>query len=211
MSLRSLVSVVAPPLCVACGATAGRVEPLCVRCREELRWLPPPPGRSSTLPLWARFAYEGGARALVHALKYRGLRAAASTMGAQIAATAPDELLDGFTLVPVPLHPSRLRRRGYNQAELLAREVGKRRGCPVSDCLERIGDPGTQVGRTRLERLTALEGTVRVRTGMHPPRLVVLIDDVSTTGATLDVCAGALFHAGSEGVGGLAYAHTLGF
>jgi ComF family protein len=210
MPLRSLVSLVAPPLCVACGASAGRVEPLCWRCRNELQWLPPPVGRRSELPLWARFAYEGGARALVHALKYRGLRGAASTMGAQIAATAPDELLDGFTLVPVPLHPSRLRRRGYNQAELLAREVAKRRRCPLADCLERVGDPGTQVGRSRAERMTALEGTVRVRTGMSAPECAVLIDDVSTTGATLDVCAGALFAAGAERVGGLAYAHTLG-
>ena len=210
MTLRTLLSLVAPPLCVACGASAGRAEPLCVRCRRELRWLPPPAGRFGVLPLWAAFSYESGARALVRALKYRGLAGVAATMGAQIAATAPDGLLDGFTLVPVPLHPSRLRRRGYNQAELLAREVGRRRGCPVADCLERFGEAGTQVGRSRLERETALEGTVRLRAGATAPALAVIVDDVSTTGATLDVCASVLFAGGSERVGGLAYAHTLG-
>src|SRR3954447_5035146 len=157
MPLRSLVSMIAPPLCVACGASAGRVEPLCATCRSQLKWERPPVGRSSVLPLWAAFDYSGGARALVRALKYRGLFSAAATMGAQIAARAPDELLDGFTLVPVPLHPARLRKRGYNQAELLAQEIGARRGCPVLDCLERIGDSHAQVGRTRLERTTALE------------------------------------------------------
>ena len=208
MRLKSLVSLLAPPLCVACGASAGRVEPLCSRCRGELRWLPAPGGRTSVLSLWAPFSYESGARALVHALKFRGLPGAAATMGAQIAATAPAELLDGATLVPVPLHPERLRRRGYNQAELLAREVRKRRGCPVSDCLGRVGDAGTQVGRTRCERLIALEGSVRVREAVRAPRLAVLVDDVSTTGATLDVCADALLGAGCRAVRGLAYAHT---
>jgi len=210
MRLHSLVSLVAPPLCVACGASAGRVEPLCASCRAELRWLPAVLIRGSVLPVWAPFAYESGARALVKALKFRGLSGVAATMGAQIAATAPDELLDGFTLVPVPLHPSRLRRRGYNQAELLAHEIGVRRDCPVVDCLERVGEIGTQVGRTRLERITALEGTIRVRRGMCAPKLAVIVDDVSTTGATLDECAGVLFKAGSRKVGGLTYAHTLG-
>jgi ComF family protein len=210
MPLRSLVSLVAPPLCVACGASAGRVEPLCASCRRELRWLRPPAARTGVLPLWAAFAYESGARALVRALKFRGMSGVAATMGAQIAAAAPAELLDGFTLVPVPLHPSRLRRRGYNQAELLATEIGLRRGCPVVDCLERVGDPGAQVGRTRLERITALQGTVRLRRGMEAPELAVIVDDVSTTGATLDECAGVLFEGGSRLVGGLAYAHTLG-
>src|SRR3954471_13059588 len=115
MALRSLVSAVAPPLCVACGASAGRVEPLCARCRAGLRWLPPDPAPYG----WAPLAYEGGARALVRALKFRGAVGLAATMAAQIAATAPEELLGGFTLVPVPIHPARLRRRGYNQAEWL--------------------------------------------------------------------------------------------
>ena len=209
MPLRSLVSLVAPPLCVGCGASAGRAEPLCAKCRSELRFERAPALRQSVLPLWAPFEYTGGARALVHALKYRGLCGVAATMGAQIAATAPDELLDGFTLVPVPLHPARMRKRGYNQAELLAQEMGVRRDCPVLDCLERTGDASTQVGRTRLERMTALEGTIRVKLDMSAPERAVIVDDVSTTGATLDECADALFAAGSKLVGGLAYAHTL--
>src|SRR5690348_2782510 len=165
MSLRSLVSIVAPPLCVSCGASAGSAEPLCARCRSELRWLPPTPMPHG----WAALAYEGGARALVRALKFRGAVGVAATMAAQIAATAPDELLDGFTLVPAPIHPARLRRRGYNQAEWLALEVGERRGCPVSACLERVGPEFTQVGLGRLERMDALDHSIRVRTGCQVP------------------------------------------
>jgi ComF family protein len=206
MPLRSLVSIVAPPLCVCCGASAGSAEPLCARCRGGLRWLPRDPAPYG----WAPLAYEGGARALVRALKFRGAVGLAATMAAQIAATAPDELLDGFTLVPVPIHPARLRRRGYNQAEWLALELGERRGCPVSVCLERAGPQASQVGRTRIERIESIEQTVRMRDGYEAPKRAVVVDDVITTGATIDACAGVLFEAGAELVGGLAYARTLG-
>jgi predicted amidophosphoribosyltransferase len=206
MTFRSLVSLVAPPLCVGCGASAGRVEPLCARCRAELRWLPPDPAPYG----WAPLAYEGGARALVRALKFRGMVGVAGAMAAQIAATAPDELLDGFTLVPVPIHPERLRRRGYNQAEWLALELGERRGCPVSVCLERAGPQASQVGRTRIERIESIEHSIRMREGFEAPKRAVVVDDVITTGATIDACLGVLFAAGCELAGGLAYARTLG-
>ena len=206
MSLRSLVSIVAPPLCVCCGASAGAAEPLCGRCRSELRWLPATPMSHG----WAPLAYEGGARALGRALQVRGLAGVAATMAAQVAATAPDELIDGFTLVPAPIHPARLRRRGYNQAEWLALEIGERRGCPVAVCLERVGPEFTQVGLTKPERMDALEHSIRVRAGCEVPARAVVVDDVITTGATIDACIGALFGAGAELVGGLAYARTLG-
>jgi ComF family protein len=206
MSLRALASIVAPPLCACCGAGAGSAEPLCARCRSELRWLPPIPMPHG----WAPLAYEGGARALVRALKFRGAVAYAATMAAQIAATAPGELLDGFTLVPAPIHPARLRRRGYNQAEWLALELGERRGCPVSVCLERVGAELTQVGLGRLERMDALDSSIRVRAGCEVPERVVVVDDVITTGATIDACIGALFEGGAQLAGGLAYARTLG-
>ena len=209
MSLRSLLTVVAPPLCAGCGASAGSAEPLCAECRRSLRWLRG--GRVGFgVHVWAALHYEGGARALVHALKFRGNAGVAATMAAQIAATAPDELLDGFTLVPVPIHPKRLKRRGFNQAERLAVEIGLRRGCPVADCLERTGPLRTQLGRDRWERLDAIEATIRVREGAEVPTHVVIVDDVMTTGATMSACAKALYDAGTELLGGLAYARTPG-
>ena len=210
MDLRSLVSPVAPPLCVGCGASAGRVEPLCSGCRLSLRRLGGDPVAHGELAVWAPFAYEGAARALVRALKFRGAARVAATMGAQVAAGASEDLLAGAALVPVPLDPRRLRRRGYNQAERLARQIAVRRGCPVADCLERVGRTATQVGRSRVERSRAIEGTVRVRPGTAVPRRVVLVDDVITTGATIDACAAVLRGAGAERVDGLAYARTLG-
>ena len=210
MCLRSLVSLVAPPLCVGCGASAGRVEPLCPGCRQSLRPLGGDPLEHGGLAVWAPFAYEGAARALVRALKFDGAERVAGTMGAQIAATAGDGPFAGVTLVPVPLDPRRRRRRGYNQAELLARAVAARRGCVVADCLERTGSRGTQVGRGRSERLTALDGAVRVRPGTAVPSRALLVDDVMTTGATLAACAAVLRAAGAADVAAVTYARTPG-
>jgi competence protein ComFC len=204
VSLRSLLSLVAPPLCAGCGAAAGRAEPLCAECRARLRWIRGPFDVDG-VPVWAALSYEGGAQALVRALKFRGVAGVAATMAAQMAASAPDGILHGAALVPVPIHPVRLRRRGFNQAALLAHELGRRRGLAVVDCLERIGTPRGQVGRGRDERLHAVQ--VRVRPGAPLPSRVLVVDDVMTTGATVLACAMAL---GSACAGAVVYAHTPG-
>src|SRR5947199_10762210 len=133
-------------------------------------------------------------------------------MAAQMAANAPPGLLDGCALVPVPLHPSRRRRRGFNQAAQIATALSRRCGLLVADCLERTGGGGrmSQVGRGREERLDALDGLIRVRPGAPVPMRALLVDDVVTTGSTLVACAGALAQAGVREIGAVVYARTPG-
>ena len=155
--------------------------------------------------VWAPVAYEGPGRALVRGLKYRGAVGLAEPMAAAMCAGAPS--LEG-ALVPVPLHPRRRRQRGYNQAERLAAALSGRCGLPVADCLARSGPASArQVGRARVERLS---GGPEIRAATAPPRRVTLVDDVCTTGATLAACAAALRKAGTEEVGAVVYARTLG-
>jgi predicted amidophosphoribosyltransferase len=154
---------------------------------------------------WAPLAYEGPAQGVVRALKFRGAVRSAMAMAAPIVARAPPGWLGpDAELVPVPLHPSRARKRGYNQARLLAEAVAERTGMRVSDCLERRGAKGTQVGRGRAERLAGIAGGICL-TG-EPPRNPILVDDVITTGATLDACARAL----PPEIKAIAYARTPG-
>jgi ComF family protein len=200
-----LLDLIAPPLCAGCGAHAGAIEPLCARCRSELRWLGPEPVALGAVTAWAPLAYEGPAQGVVRALKFKGAGGAATAMAAQIAASAPPGWLEPHAaLVPVPLHPSRARRRGYNQARLLAEAIAKRTGLPVADCLERTGARGTQVGRTRAQRLAGISGGIGLT--REPPENAVLVDDVITTGATLAACAQLL----PNGIKAIAYARTPG-
>lgn len=189
--LSKLIALVVPSLCVACGADAGRAAPLCRECRAQMGAMP--------------FPYEGPAGAMVRALKFGGRIAIADSMAAQIVAHA---MPDRGTVVPVPVHPAHRRRRGLDHTGALARAVARRAGLPFADCLTRSGDPQPQVGRGRHARMSGPAGAIAVRAGTTPPREVVLLDDVVTTGATLAACATALRVAGCQHITPISYART---
>lgn len=216
-----LAQLLAPPLCWGCGAPARREEALCVGCRRTLRHLSREPVELAGIATWAPVAYEGAARELVRGLKFRGAMALADPMAALIVANAPEEFelreADAAgadragaerALVPVPLHPSRRRRRGFNQAAILAAALARRTGLALADGLTRSGPRGTQVGRPRSERLAAAPGIIQAHAPV--PARVVLVDDVATTGATVAACARALRAAGALEVRAVTFARTPG-
>lgn len=220
--LHALLAVIAPPRCAACAAPVASGRRLCRGCQAGLPWLlgvrcprcalpapcgPPCPAANAAFSgAWSPLAFEGSARALVHALKFRGRTATADVMAAQIAANAPRGLLDRHAmLVPAPTHPQRRRERGFDQAALLARALGRRTLLPSLGALRRHGPATRQLGATRAERA----GNVHVTAVRRARGRVILVDDVHTTGATLDACARALLAAGAEEVLAVAYARTL--
>jgi predicted amidophosphoribosyltransferase len=206
--LDALLSLAAPPLCWSCGAPARGDEPLCRSCRLRLCWLGPAYAGIEGVRAWAPVAYEGPARALVQALKFRGAAGLAEAMAAPIVAGAPPGLLEAVVLVPVPLHRVRLRKRGFSQAQRLAAAVARRAGLDCAPCLERRGDATPQMGRPRAERLAALRDSIGVVRDV--PATALLVDDVITTGGTLAACAAALESGGCRVAGAVAYARTLG-
>jgi ComF family protein len=155
----------------------------------------------------APFLMQGALREAIYALKYRGLRAAAPQLGRLLAQHLAGRPIPGDVLVPVPLHPNRLRRRGYNQAALLAREVARLTGLPVrEELLVRQRDTPPQVQTaTREQRRSNVLDSFAV-TGDVRRLAVVLLDDVTTTGSTFSAAAGALKAAGAASVWGLALA-----
>jgi len=222
MLARDLIDLLVPPTCLVCRA-AGRT--LCAGCRRALPWLvgpcclrcgmPAPCGRScpaathAFTAAWAPFAHEGPARTLVARLKFQRATAATGVLAAAMAATVPTGLLDGVTLVPVPANPDHRRVRGIDHARLLARALGRRTGTPVaSRALRRRADAARQLGADRRTRLSA--GRIDVLAcGVAPALRIVLVDDVHTTGATLDACARALLAAGADEVSAVTAVRAL--
>ena len=143
----------------------------------------------------------------IFALKYRGIRAAAPELARLLAGYIAERRTPGDVIVAAPLHRRRLRTRGYNQSELLARNLSKITGLPSAEgLLERVKDAPPQVeAATRAQRRANVEGSYEV-TGDVDGRRVLLIDDVVTTGATMSSCAAALKGAGAASVWGLALA-----
>jgi len=147
---------------------------------------------------WALLAYEGPGRQLVQALKYRNRRAPLAVLGRAMAGQV-DERPEVVTWVPAT--PAHRRERGYDQAELLARRIGRDLAAPTRRLLRRGADR-PQTGRTRAERLSGPTLCARRRAG----GTVLVVDDVVTTGASLRAAAEVLRAAGAERVLGLALA-----
>ena len=155
----------------------------------------------------AVYPFEGVVRSAAHAFKYRNYRALAPELAGLLASRLQSARIPATLLVPVPMHPRRERSRGYNQASLLAYELGRLTGIPVAESvLERVVDSPPQVQRTsRTDRMRIAEGTFSTAANVEGESVLV-IDDVVTTGSTMAACATALWAASANSVWGLSLA-----
>ncbi|MFH1484246.1 MAG: ComF family protein [Chloroflexota bacterium] len=223
----AIIELLFPARCVGCGQEGAF---LCAPCRDGLpRHLPPyclkcgegllPNASGSALCLRCRqvpleidgirspYLFQGTVREAVHALKYRHLRALAPTLAHLLRQHLEAQPLPVEILVPVPLHRRRLRERGYNQAALLARELGKLLDLPVVEpALGRTRDAPPQARATTAEERRRNVAQAFVAGPGVEGKSALLIDDVCTTGATLEACAQALKKAGAASVWGLTLA-----
>ena len=180
------VGVIVPPLCERCGRPWPAPLPACGDC--------PPQGIDLAR---SPFLYEGPIAAAIRGMKFGGWRALAPRLAAAIAAVLPDPL--GADVVCwVPLSGRRRRRRGFDQAEVLARVLADLLGLPAEAALRRRRDTPAQARLGGARRRAALEGAFRAR--RRAPPAVLLVDDVLTTGATAAACAEALRDGGAQRV-----------
>ncbi len=153
---------------------------------------------------------EGLLQQAIFAFKYRNLRALAPELAGLLSEYLDSHPIRGDCLVPVPLHARRMRQRGYNQAGLLARELGKLHGLPMEEgLLRRVRDASPQVDATsRQQRKENVAGGFAA-SGTATGGKIILIDDVATTGSTLSACAAALKEAGASSVWALTLAREV--
>jgi ComF family protein len=234
-TLRLGLNVALPPLCPACRGLVND-SGLCAECWSKLAFIAPPycprlgipfvydpgPGILSMQaiadpPAYSRaraaVRYDDVARKLVHAFKYGDRLDLAPTLGRWMARAGHELLGEADALVPVPLHWRRLWTRRFNQSAALARTISGIGDVPVThQVLKRVKATAQQVGLSRTERAANVQGAFRVppdARGEVKGRRFILVDDVLTSGATLDACARALLRAGAAQVDALVFARVV--
>ena len=219
----TILDLIFPPHCVVCGHDG---EWLCPDCVASFHYVQPPICGMCGRPLShgdlctncsrhpleidgirAATYFEGSIRQTIHHFKYKGTQVLAPYLGKLIAQAWHSASLPVSTIVPVPLHPQRLRQRGYNQSALLARELSKHLDLPViENCLLRVRPTRPQVGLGAAERRMNVQDAFQCTDQRLEGKNIMLIDDVCTTGATLEACAHALYEQGSQVVWALVLA-----
>ncbi len=213
-----------PPWCIGCGREGKYI---CDFCRQKLPLISPPIcaicGRpltnEGTCPgciegpviidgIRSPFLFDGVIRKAIHEFKYRNLKAAAPLLASFLQDFLLENPIPGDVLVPVPIHRKRLRERGYNQSSLIALELSRMSGLPlIEDCLIRkVNTPPQVRTASAMERHKNIADAFACVDQRLQGKQVLLIDDVSTSGATLNTGAGALKTAGAASVWGLTLA-----
>ena len=186
------------PFCARCGMPTAFETFVCDECKGVDFGF-----ESARAPL----KYTGVGKEIVHTLKYRGYTGIVERLAVPLMLGVLDSKVRFDAIMPVSLHRSRLRRRGFNQAELLARGVANEIKAPVSDTIQVVRMTRDQVELSAVERRANVSGAYRAK-GRVGGR-VLLIDDVFTTGATMSACAETLLRAGAKEAHALSLCRTV--
>lgn len=213
--LDQILDLFFPPRCAAC---RRRGALLCSACCASCRLVPQAANREQHNRLASPFLastagayiFEGSVREALHALKYHHQGRIALPLGDLLVRYLAAHPLAVDAIVPVPLHPDRLRQRGYNQATLLGARLAQHLGVPLLDRhVVRVRQTSQQADLNRAERRANVRAAFAWHNAHRPPLRILVIDDVLTTGATVEAVAEALHSAGARTVHALALARGL--
>jgi ComF family protein len=203
--ITTVLEFIFPSRCIQCNRFGSL---LCVQCQAQIRVPPPVVELDSPITERRSTAEFGGAiQAAIHALKYNGRWAYAVPLSQRLASELAQSGWQSTLITAVPLHPSRQKSRGYNQAALLAELLAHSANVPFhADAIHRIRNTPAQVGLGGQDRQLNVAGAFEADPAIVADQQVVVVDDVHTTGATLRECANALLNAGADNVWALTVA-----
>ena len=206
---RLVLDLVFPPRCIGCGADGSY---FCPRCQSSLTYIRDNQSHTAEIDgIRSLYAYDGSVRQAVLQLKYYNVKALAIPLARLMTEYLGCCDLTADMLVPVPLHPRRLRERGYNQSSLLAREISRLTSLPIVErALQRRKNTPPQARTASVnDRKMNMRGAFSCRGKLVAGKRILLIDDVCTSGATLGACARAAKADGATAVWGLTLAREL--
>ena len=203
-SLDPFLDLLFPPKCPFCGVLLEKGALLCPDCQRDLPWLTGQAGERAvelTGGCVSPLRYEGAARQAIRGYKFGGRSARCKPFGLLVAQCVRDRGFEDDLVTWPSLSPKRRRERGYDQAQLLAREVGKALGLPVVKTLVKEDRPAQSgLDGPEARRVNVLGAYTAVKPENFQGKTILLVDDVLTTGATLSECAATLRAAGAAGV-----------
>jgi competence protein ComFC len=208
------LDILFPRRCVGCGHEGAFICPACLDAMPRLASDPgfstAPEDPSALDSLTAAFAFEGVVRQAAHQLKYRHLKGLAPLLATRLHAETRDRLPQADLIIPIPLHPSRQRERGFNQSALLTRHLSALTLIPTSETMLRRTrhHPSQARAANLLARRVNVRGAFQAN-GIPTGCRVILVDDVATSGATLNTAAAALKADGAGEVHGLALSREV--
>lgn len=188
-----ILDLLFPPRCGGCGRHGAAWCQVCASRIEQIEAT-----AVDGIPLIAAGRLSGPFQRAIHSYKYGRRSRLAAALVEPLADRVQASALRIAALTPVPLHPDRLRERGFNQAERLADELARRLNVPRVDGLQRIRPTPAQVGLSQAERRVNLLDAFAWQAPRRPPAGMALVDDVCTTGATLEAAAAAIRQAGGS-------------
>ncbi|HMO55976.1 MAG TPA: ComF family protein [Roseiflexaceae bacterium] len=203
-----LLGLLFPERCCACRRSGAA---LCMPCRGALEPYNDDIPAALVLQHETRilYVYDQRLRAAIHQLKFRRQRRLARPLGELMALACDAWQPDVDAIIPIPLHAARQAERGFNQAEVLAAEVARQHRVPlIGEKLQRVRATRQQARLNTAERADNVAEAFAWSVADPPPRRILLVDDVLTTGATMAACTAVLLAAGAERVSGLALARS---
>ncbi|HPC36315.1 MAG TPA: ComF family protein [Candidatus Marinimicrobia bacterium] len=206
-----VTSLLFPPICKSCEKRMdSNAGPICPDCWQKLQLFSAEEMKNKNIPenldlVWPVFLFDDLFQKIIHALKYQGNISIGYEIGQRMALHLPPEVIDfpSALFVPIPLHPIKLRERGYNQSEAIAKGLASNSGIRVeTKLLKRIKNTATQTKLNAEERQANMEMAFAINRGNTVPSdsVIILVDDVFTTGATLNSAAGVLRQSGFQKV-----------
>ena len=202
----SVIDFIFPPACPVCGGAFNARDIICPDCIDAITecsnsYIPPERNLTHVDNISILLPYDSICRTLIHALKYHGMKSTGQVLGKLMAKKTMKDCspAENSCIVPVPLHPSKLKERGYNQSERLAEGFASFTGFEVCDnLLSRTKHTGTQTALDHEQRALNVRNAFRYSGEKSlSGRPVIIIDDVMTTGSTISECAKALRDGGA--------------